>query len=387
VRAIYGDDGFARPRLLLKYPLNTDFSMLTSRVLAWYAEHRRDLPWRRTRDPYQVWVAEVMLQQTQVATVIPYYERFLARFPTVEVLAAAPLDAVLKGWEGLGYYSRARHLHAAARKVMSEFDGRIPGTLEGLLSLPGVGRYTAGAVLSIAGGQDVPALDGNVRRVLSRVFAIEEDVTRGAGQRRLQRLAESLLPPGRAGDFNQALMDLGATVCTPRAPSCDACPLAKDCRAHCLGQEERFPIRRPRRPVSHYEVTAGVVWDGDGRFLIAQRLPQGLLGGLWEFPGGKREPGETLEECLQRELAEELDIQVAVGAPLTVVRHAYTHFRVTLHAFHCRWVAGQPRALGCAGWRWVTLEDVEHFAFSAADHQIIAALRAPTHFSPQTTIS
>ncbi len=360
---------------------------LTALLLAWYAEHRRDLPWRRTRDPYQVWVAEVMLQQTQVATVIPYYQRFLARFPSVEVLAAAPLDAVLKLWEGLGYYSRARHLHAAARKVMSEFDGRIPGTLEGLLSLPGVGRYTAGAVLSIAGGQDVPALDGNVRRVLSRVFAIEEDVTRGAGQRRLQRLAESLLPPGRAGDFNQALMDLGASVCTPRAPSCEACPLAEDCQAHRLGQEEQFPVRRPRRPLPRYEVTAGVIWDGDGRFLITQRLPQGLLGGLWEFPGGKREPGETLEECLRRELAEELDIQVTVGAPLTVVRHAYTHFRVTLHAFHCRWTAGQPRALGCADWRWVTLEDVERFAFSAADHQIIAALRALTHFSPQTTTS
>lgn len=349
---------------------------LTSRLLAWYADHQRDLPWRRTRDPYHIWVAEVMLQQTQVATAIPYYERFLARFPTVEALAAGSLDEVLKSWEGLGYYARARRLHAAARKVVTEHGGQVPNTMEGLLSLPGVGRYTASAILSIAYGQDVPALDGNVHRVLGRVFAIEEDVTPGAGRRRLQALAEELLPPGRAGDFNQALMDLGATVCTPRAPLCGECLLAEDCQAHELGQEERFPVRRPRRTLPHYEVTAGVVWSGAGQFLIAQRPLDGMLGGLWEFPGGKREPGETLEDCLRRELVEELGIEVTVGAPLTVVQHAYTHFRITLHAFHCQLVAGRPRALGCTDWQWVSLDDVPRFAFSAADRQIIAALRA-----------
>jgi len=357
--------------------MNEKPANLTSRLLTWYAAHQRDLPWRRTRDPYHIWVAEVMLQQTQVATVIPYYERFLARFPIVEALAAASLDEVLKLWEGLGYYARARHLHAAARRVVERFDAKLPGTLDELLSLPGIGRYTASAVLSIAAGQDLVAPDGNVRRVLSRVFAIGEDVTRGAGQRRLLRLAASLLPPGRAGDFNQALMDLGAQVCTPRAPLCDQCPLAQGCQAHELGQEERFPVRRPRRPSPHYVVTAGVVWNhGGDRFLVTQRPPEGLLGGLWEFPGGKQEPGETLEACLQRELAEELGIEVTVGAPLTVVRHAYTHFRITLHAFHCRLLSSQPRALGCADWRWITLDQVECFAFSAADHQIIAALRA-----------
>lgn len=359
--------------------METDRSVgLTSRLLAWYTEHRRNLPWRETRDPYRIWVAEVMLQQTQVATVIPYYERFLARFATVEALAAAPLDDVLKLWEGLGYYSRARHLHAAARKVVSEFDGRIPDTMEGLLSLPGTGRYTASAVLSIASGQDVPAADGNVRRVLSRVYAIDEDVTRGPGQRRLWQLAESLVPAGQAGDFNQALMDLGATVCTPRAPSCHQCPLAEECQAYQRGQQELFPIRKPRHPLPHYEVTAGVVWNSDGRFLIAQRPPEGLLGGLWEFPGGKREPHETLEECLRRELAEELEIEVVVGPPLTEVQQAYTHFRITLYAFHCRLVGGQPRALGCADWRWTTLGDVDQYAFSAADHKVIGALRTST---------
>jgi A/G-specific adenine glycosylase len=349
---------------------------LASRLLPWYANHRRDLPWRRARDPYHTWVAEVMLQQTQVATVTPYYARFLARFPTVEALAAAPLDEVLKAWEGLGYYARARHLHAAARQVTTEFNGQMPDTMKGLLSLPGIGRYTAGAILSTAFGQDVPAIDGNVRRVLSRAFAVAEDVTRGAGQRRLWALAEELLPPGRAGDFNQALMDLGATVCTPRVPLCGQCPLAENCQAHRMGQEERFPVRRQRRAIPHYEVAAGVVWNGQGRFLIAQRPPDGMLGGLWEFPGGKRESGESLEDCLRRELSEELGVEVVVGAPLTVVQHAYTHFRITLHAFHCRVVAGQPRPLGCADWRWVSFDDLPRFAFSAADHQIIAALRA-----------
>lgn len=351
---------------------------LTTDLLSWYADGRRDLPWRRTRNPYHIWVAEVMLQQTQVTTVIPYYERFLAHFPTVEALAAASLDEVLKLWEGLGYYARARHLHAASRQVVSELDSRIPDTMDGLLALPGIGRYTAGAILSIANGQDVPAPDGNVRRVLSRLFAIDEDVTRGAGQRRLWQVAESLLPPGRAGDFNQALMDLGATVCTPRTPSCHACPLAAHCRAHRLGREEDLPVHRSRRPSPHYEVAAGVVWNGQGRFLIAQRPPEGLLGGLWEFPGGKREPGETLEDCLRRELDEELGVQVAVGAPLTVAKHAYTHFRITLHAFHCQLVSGQPRALGCTDWAWITLDRVNRFAFSAADHKIITALRAWT---------
>ena len=354
---------------------DTHLPDVTARLLAWYADHGRDLPWRRTRDPYHIWVAEVMLQQTQVATVTSYYERFLARFPTVEALAAASLDEVLKLWEGLGYYARARYLHAAARKVVTEHGGRIPEAAEELLSLPGVGRYTADAILSMAYGQDVPALDGNVRRVLSRAFAIDEDVTRGTGQRRLRVLAEELLPPGRAGDFNQALMDLGATVCTPRAPRCGGCPLAEACRAHQSGREKQFPVRRLRRAVPHYEVAAGVIWNGAGHFLIAQRPLDGMLGGLWEFPGGTREPGETLRECLRRELAEELDVEVAVGELLTVVQHAYTHFRITMHAFHCRIAAGQPRALGCADWRWISLDDVPRFAFSAADHQIIAALR------------
>ena len=350
---------------------------ITAQLLAWYGAHRRELPWRQTRDPYAIWVSEIMLHQTQVATVLPYYRRFLARFPTVSALAAASLDDVLKQWEGLGYYARARHLHAAAQRIVREHGGRIPHTWEALARLPGVGVYTAGAILSIAYGQDRPAVDGNVRRVLSRVFQVTTTLGDPETERELERHAWALLPAGRAGEFNQALMDLGATICTPRRPSCLLCPLTGGCAAYRLGIQELLPVRKPRRVVPHYQVAAAVIWRGAARdeFLIAQRLPKGLLGGLWEFPGGKQEPGEALPEALRREIREELGVEIAVGEPLTVAEHAYTHFAITLHAFHCAILSGEPRAVQVAAWRWITLDQVDECAFSAADHKIIAALR------------
>lgn len=344
------------------------------RLLDWSATHLRDLPWRRSRDPYAVWISEIMLQQTQVATVIPYYERFLARFPTLHALAAAPLDDVLKVWAGLGYYARARNLHAAAREVEDQFGGALPADREALLRLPGIGRYTVGAILSLAFGQDAPVLDGNVRRVLCRLFAVQENPRQPATEAYLWDLAAKLLPAGRAGRFNEALMDLGATLCTPRQPRCPACPLADLCQAHQLGLQDQLPAPAPRRATPHYDVTAGVIWHED-RLLIAQRPLDKLLGGLWEFPGGKCEPGESLDDCLQREIREELGIDIEVNAPLTVVRHAYTHFRITLHAFQCRLVSGEPRALGGPAWRWVRLEDLDGFAFPVTDRRIIGELR------------
>jgi A/G-specific adenine glycosylase len=307
---------------------------------------------------------------------VPYYERFLARFPTVEALAGAPLEEVLKAWEGLGYYARARNLHAAARQVVAVHGGQLPGTFEGLLALPGVGRYVAGAIGSIAFGRDVPAVDGNARRVLCRVFGIREDVTRSRVRRELEALAVGLLPPGRAGAFNEALMELGATVCTPRAPRCDRCPVRDLCQARAEGDPEALPVRRPRRRVPHYDVATAVTIRADGRVLVAQRNADDMLGGLWEFPGGRREDGETLPECLVREMREELDIGVEVGEPLVVVRHAYTHFRVTLHAFRCRLVAGEPRCLDCAAFRWATLAELDALPMSVADRKIARVLRA-----------
>ncbi len=347
---------------------------LAQRLLQWYARNQRDLPWRRTKDPYRIAVSEFMLHQTQVPTVLAYYDRFVERFPDWASLAAATLDEVLKAWEGLGYYARARNLHALAQRVCTQYGGQLPQSKGELLALPGIGPYTAGALLSIAFGQAVPAIDGNTRRVLSRAFQVTEDPLSHEGTQRLQAIAESLLPEEQPGIFNQALMDLGATVCTPRNPDCLACPWHDECRARQLGIQESLPVRRPRKPLPHHDIAAGVIWR-DRQVLIARRPPHGLLGGLWEFPGGKREAGETLEECLVREVREELGIDVCVGEPLTTVQHAYTHFRITLHAFHCRHLSGQPQTIGCTAWKWVSLEGLDHYAFPAANHRIIEALR------------
>jgi A/G-specific adenine glycosylase len=345
------------------------------RLLAWYQRYGRDLPWRRTRDPYAIWLAETMLQQTQVGTVIPYYERFLARFPTVEALADAPLDDVLKAWEGLGYYARARNLHRAARRVVDDWDAQLPHTPELLGRLPGVGRYTAAAVASIAFGRDAAALDANVRRVMCRLYAVDDSPSRPATQRRLEELALATMPPGRAGDANQAFMDLGAAICVAANPRCLICPLADLCQAQQTGRQDVLPVRtvRPDRP--HFDVTAAVIWGENGRFLIAQRPLESMLGGLWEFPGGKRLPGEELRACLRREIKEELAVEVEVGELLCVIDHTFTHFHMTLYAFECRIVRGEPRCLGCLDLRWVLPEAAGAFAFPVADQKILAFVR------------
>ncbi len=351
-----------------------EFAALRSAILAWYAAHRRNLPWRDETDPYRVWVSEVMLQQTQVVTVLPYYPRFLARFPTVAALAAAPLADVLKLWEGLGYYARARNMHRAAQKIVAELGGQIPTDYAELRSLPGFGDYTAGAVAAIAFGQSVPAVDGNVKRVLARLFAIQTDVTRGAGARQVRTIAAELVDPTHPGDWTQALMELGATVCLPKAPRCPVCPVAAQCQARRQGIEPELPLKPARRALPHFDVTAAVI-QHEGKILIAQRPLEGMLGGLWEFPGGKTEPGESLPDCLRREIEEELGLKIEVGAPVTVVKHSYTHFKITLHAFYCALEAGAPRAIGVADWRWVSLAELDEFAFPRTDQQIIAALR------------
>jgi A/G-specific adenine glycosylase len=359
---------------------------LAQQLLDWYREHQRDLPWRHTHDAYRIIVAEFMLHQTRVSTVLPYYERFLQLFPDWAALARATLDDVLKAWEGLGYYARARHLHQLAQQVWTEYQGQLPESAERLRALPGIGEYTVGAVLSMAFGQDRPAIDGNVRRVLCRMFQITDDPTGPAGREQLQKMATALLPGGLAGTFNQALMDLGATVCTPRRPACllgtpyplsGVCPWSASCRARQLGIQESLPVKRQRKPLPHYDIAAGVIWRGQ-QMLIAQRPPRGLLGGLWEFPGGKREPGESLEECLRREIQEELGIAVEVGALLASVEHAYTHFRITLHTFHCWYRSGEPHCAACIAWRWVTVAELDQYAFPAANRKMIHMLQTAT---------
>jgi A/G-specific adenine glycosylase len=316
-----------------------------------------------------------MLQQTQVNTVIPYYERFLARFPTVQDLAAAPLDDVLKLWEGLGYYSRARNLHRAGQKIAADFGGMFPASLEDLLTLPGIGRYTAGAIGSLAFGLDVPVLDGNVVRILTRLFNIAEDVGQSATQNALWQLVENILPAGRAGSWNEGLMELGRRICTPKTPDCPACPVARHCAAREFGVQRERPVKTRKPKTPHFDVTAAVTYRADGHILIAQRPTDGMLGGLWEFPGGKREPGETLSECLRREIREELGIKITVGAQIGTVRHAYSHFKITLYAFQCNLISGDPQAIGCADWAWVTLDDLDHYAFPVTDQKLFTMLK------------
>lgn len=346
-------------------------------LLAWYAAGARDLPWRRSRDPYAIWVSEIMLQQTQVETVRPYYERFLRRFPTVERLARARLDTVLKLWEGLGYYSRARNMHSAARQIVTRYDGQLPRTKDELLSLPGIGNYTAGAIASIAFGGREPVVDGNVTRVLCRLFRIRTEPSQNETRKQLWQLAEALLPTKRVGDFNQALMELGSEVCLPRKPLCADCPLREVCQAKQHGEQALIPARKPRKSIPSYTVVVGVIYDRCGRVLIDKRKPEGLLGGLWEFPGGKQEPGESLETALQREVREELGIRIQIIRPLIVVDHAYSHFRIRLHAFECRHVSGTPRCISCSEAKWIAPASLKRYAFPAANSKIIAALHTP----------
>ena len=358
---------------------------IAARLVGWHGQHQRLLPWRETRagarNPYAVWISEIMLQQTRVETVIDYFNRWMERFPSVEMLAAADLQAVLKAWEGLGYYARARNLHKAAQQIVVRHNGQLPADRAALLALPGIGEYTVGAILSIAFNQPEPILDGNVKRVLARLFDIDQPINEPATLRTLWELARTIVevtPAETAGDCNEALMELGATICTPQSPRCLLCPLLDLCASACAGNQAQRPVMPQRKQTPHYDVAAGVIWAGEpfrSKLLIAQRPPDGMLGGLWEFPGGKLEPHDAdLPACLRREIAEELSIEIEVSDLLTTVKHAYTHFRITLHTFHARHVAGEPQALGCQAWRWVEIAELSEFPLPVTDQKIAAAL-------------
>lgn len=343
-------------------------------LLQWYARTKRDLPWRRTDDPYHILVVEYMSQQTQVDRVLQYYDRFVRRFPDIRALARASPERVLKAWEGMGYYARARHLQAAARQIVRQFDGRIPDDPDLLMTLPGCGPYTAAAIASIAFNKPVPVLDGNVIRVLCRLWAVRENPRQQSVRRRLRTLAEQLVPRQNARQFNQALMELGALICTPRSPQCEACCWNFACQARKLSSPAQFPVRAPRRMTPHYQIAVGIVWK-DGRLLIGRRPTGGLLGGLWEFPGGKRRPGESFRRCCAREIEEETGVRVRVGRQVMTIRHAYSHFRITMHVFECQYLDGEPRPLGCERVKWVSPRALHRYPFPAANRKLIEKLR------------
>jgi A/G-specific adenine glycosylase len=309
-----------------------------------------------------------------VDTVIPYYHLFLNRFPTLESLAGAPFDRVLKTWENMGYYARARNLHRAAGIVMEEMGGEIPQSYDALLKLPGVGDYTASAILSIAFGQCFPTVDGNVKRVICRLFSIRDPLNLGATMRCIRKLASDLVPKKRPGLYNQGIMELGAVLCTPRKPSCRACPVSDLCSAHKEGFEERLPVTVKRPPLPHRQMTAAVISDKKGRLLMVRREAEGLLGGLWKFPGGEAVAGEDLKHALKRTVQEELGVEIRVTESLCSVRHAYTHFRITLHAFRCLLMSDRPKVESSKPWRWIAPGDLTLVPFSRADRKIIEAI-------------
>ena len=349
----------------------------------WQACGRRDpaqKPWMFTADgtwplpednlsPYGIWIAEVMLQQTQLSVVLPYWQRWIKAFPSVNALAAASLEQVRLQWQGLGYYSRARRLHEAARVLVQQ---PWPRDLDGWIALPGIGRTTAGGILSSAFNAPEPILDGNVKRVLARLHAHERPPSHD--QLLFWQRSEALLDPRRPRDFNQALMDLGATVCTPRRLGCDHCPWTESCAAYASGDPSGWPVVEERKPLPFQVIGIGVVINAVGDVLIDQRLEEGLLGGMWEFPGGKQEPGEPIEACIARELMEELGIVVSVGEALITLDHAYSHKKLQFVVHLCDWCSGDPKPLASQQVRWVRPEQLKDYPFPAANARIIDAL-------------
>ena len=348
------------------------------RLLPWFAKNARDLPWRaEPRPPYAVWISEIMLQQTRVDTVVPYFRRFLARFPDPAALAAAPLQDVLKLWENLGYYARARQIQQAAKLLVRDHGGQLPSDPAQLAALPGLGPYATAAIASFAFGHPLAVLDGNVIRVFSRLLALPDDVGLPATKKKLQRLADDLLLRDKPAATNEAWMELGALVCTPRNPRCPDCPLRGVCRAAKLKTPETYPHKKKKMKGPHKVVGAAVILNAKNQILVAQRKAEGgMLAGLWEFPGGKIAPGETMPQCIARELKEEMGLDIEVGAHLVTVHHAYSHFTIALHAHFARIRSGRPRHLDCAGHAWTTRDRFGDFPFSKADHGIIQALRA-----------
>jgi A/G-specific adenine glycosylase len=345
---------------------------IQKKLLVWFGRNGRDLPWRRTGDPYAIWVSEIMLQQTQVPTVIPYYQKFLKTFPTVRRLAKTDLSKVLSIWEGLGYYSRARNLHKASRVILERFNGKIPDTLNDLLILPGVGRYTAGAILSIAFNKEAPILDGNVKRVLSRLFAVSGNPVRGKTEDLLWNYSESLIPKGHASAFNQALMDLGATICTPRDLQCARCPLRRLCKGYESGDPGRLPSRGLKKAIPFIQAVSAVI-QKDGQVLLQRRPAKGLLGGLWEFPDWRITHREDSEQKLLRFIKKDLRIHIKTKEFLGSFKHAYSHFKLTLHVYLCG-IAGRSK-----NGTWVPVRNLHLYPMSRLHRRIAQTLGEHFH--------
>lgn len=348
-----------------------DARALRRRLLGWFDRHgRKDLPWQRSRDPYCIWVSEIMLQQTQVSTVIPYYERFLKRFPDVQTLARARLDSVLHHWTGLGYYARARNLKRAAEIIVSQHDGCFPRDIEMVANLPGIGRSTAGAILAFAFGQRHPILDGNVRRVLTRLHAIETPVLQRGTEANLWALAERYTSKTRVNDYTQAIMDLGATLCRTRTPDCPACPLQQDCAAYAQGQPERYPVRITRKTLPVREIGMLMIRDARGHVLLTQRPPAGVWGGLWGFP--ECAPDTSAIDCCR----DTFGLRIKTETAWPVRRHGFSHFHLHITPIPARLTGTSRTAMESAPTVWYNPEKPDARGLAAPVKRLLQQLRS-----------
>lgn len=355
-------------------------SHFSTRLLNWYNKHKRAFPWRGHRDPYAVWISEIMLQQTRVETALPYFKKWMKLFPTVRALANASEREVLNAWEGLGYYSRARNFHKAAKIVVEKYGGKLPRDVDELRKLPGIGRYTAGALASIIYGMDEPALDGNLKRVYARLFDVKKPVNSTEGEKLLWKIAHENLPKGKAAEFNQALMDLGARVCTPKNPRCEVCPIARDCKAKARGVQHLRPVKLAKKIVPHYVHVAAVIVERINKSLyalMAKRPSKGLLAGMWEFPNARveGEPAEELAAALRAAYRLNVRMKRMVN-PLVVVEHTYSHFKVTVNAFRC----GLSKTATGDHLKWIRLNDLEKYPMGKVDRAIARKLKSDGHF-------
>lgn len=358
-------------------PNGRTLSSLRARLLAWFDKHQRDLPWRKSRDPYRIWVSEVMLQQTTVAAVVPYFKRFLARFPTIEVLAGADEQQVLKLWEGLGYYRRARHLHAAAKKLVADHAGGLPDDPIVWAALPGVGRYILGAVLSQAFDRRLPIVETNSMRVLARRFGYRGDPREGKGQAWVWEAAKAVLPRKRVGDFNQALMELGALVCLPAAPACDRCPLASGCVARRDGLQEKIPTPK-KQPASVAVNEVGVVIRDGGRLLLCQRPADAVRWqNMWEVPHAERRPGEDVTTAAKRVAKELTGLDIEPVAEVLTIKHTVTRFRITLVCMEAVAPEGSFASDFYTACKWVKPTELAKYPVSTSQRMLIAELASP----------
>jgi len=352
--------------------LNTE--IFRDSLLGWFAENQRDLPWRRTYDPYHVWISEIMLQQTQMERGVEYFNRWMQRFPDPESIAKASERDVLKAWEGLGYYSRARNIIKTAALLVEKYDGNIPDSYDELIALPGIGPYTAAAIMSIAFNQPYPVVDANVERLFARFDDVDHSMKDKAVQKELHVVLKEIVNDTVPRDVNQALMELGALVCTPKNPDCPACPVQASCKAFSRGTVTERPVRR-RRQEKIDIIMACTIIEHDGKVFIQQRREGDVWGGLWEFPGGRLKNGESADQAALRELYEETELQALNLRPFRTVTHYYTRFRVTLHSFFGQADGTpEPRLHAATRYLWVTMQELEKYPFPSGHRQLIASM-------------